>query len=105
MTRLRAIVLPFTLLLAAVAMPIAPAYAAPASAAAQDIQIRDSIVVDTPTVVGASAMDRVDSVVGVVNGWLATVFFANILWFIPGVNFPLVVFWLILGATYLTVRM
>lgn len=106
MTRFRAILLPLTLLIAAFAMPPAPAFAATAPAAAvQDAQIRDSIVVDTPTVVGASAMDRVDSVVGVVNGWLATVFFANILWFIPGVNFPLVVFWLILGATYLTVRM
>lgn len=106
MTRLRAFLLPLTLLIAGLAVSPSPSWAAGSSGAAvQEAQIEDSIFVDTSSVVGASAMDLVDNVVGRVNGWLATVFFANILWFIPGVDLPLVVFWLMLGATYLTIRM
>lgn len=42
---------------------------------------------------------------GVVNGYLASVFFFDVLFFIEGASFPLIVAWLIVGAVFLTVRM
>ena len=42
---------------------------------------------------------------GIVNGYLAQVFFVDVLFFIEGVNFPLIVAWLIVGAVFLTIRM
>jgi len=42
---------------------------------------------------------------GVLNGYLAAVFFFNILFFMDDVNFPFIVAWLIVGAVYLTLRM
>ncbi len=42
---------------------------------------------------------------GVLNGYLAAVFFFNILFFMDDVNFPFIVAWLIAGAVYLTLRM
>lgn len=42
---------------------------------------------------------------GVVNGYLASVFFFDVLFFIEGASFPLIVAWLIIGAVFLTVRM
>ena len=46
-----------------------------------------------------------DRYVGVLNGALATVFFWDVLFWDPAHALPLVVLWLILGATYLTLRM
>ncbi len=51
----------------------------------------------------AAATSMVDSVFGVVNGWLEAVFFYDVM---PGEgNMPFIVAWLIIGATYLTIRM
>ena len=40
-----------------------------------------------------------------INSWVASVFFFNVLFFIPGVDLPLVVVWLIVGAIYMTIKM
>ncbi|MCF6212264.1 MAG: alanine:cation symporter family protein [Gammaproteobacteria bacterium] len=42
---------------------------------------------------------------GVLNGYLAAVFFFNILFFMDGVDFPFIVAWLIVGSVYMTLRM
>lgn len=42
---------------------------------------------------------------GVLNGYLAAVFFFNILFFVDGVDFPFIVAWLIVGSVYMTLRM
>ena len=53
-------------------------------------------------------MAQIDSVVGYVNGWIATVlFFDVIFWDDPttGNALPFTVLWLVFGATFLTLRM
>lgn len=42
---------------------------------------------------------------GVLNGYLAAVFFFDILFFLDDASFPFIVAWLVAGAVYLTVRM
>lgn len=66
---------------------------------------------DTTTAAAASGnwMDAVDRMMGVFNGWVASVEFADI-WFwdnasAQNIVFPLVVAWLIFGAVFLTIRM
>src|SRR5690606_15551476 len=50
-------------------------------------------------------MATTDRYVGVVNGWISAVFFADVLFWDQEHELPLVVLWRILGATYLTLRM
>ncbi|MDH5633688.1 MAG: alanine:cation symporter family protein [Gammaproteobacteria bacterium] len=42
---------------------------------------------------------------GILNGYLAAVFFFDVLFFVEGANFPFIVAWLVVGAVFLTVRM
>jgi AGCS family alanine or glycine:cation symporter len=56
---------------------------------------------ETPTGFMATA----DRYMGVLNGWLGAVIFWDVMFWDPDHTFPLVVLWLILGATYLTLRM
>ncbi|MBE9515574.1 MAG: alanine:cation symporter family protein, partial [Proteobacteria bacterium] len=42
---------------------------------------------------------------GVVNGYLAQVFFFDVFFFMEDTSFPLIVAWLIVGAVFLTIRM
>lgn len=53
----------------------------------------------------AGVFTQVDSVVGMINEALKTVLFFDVLFFIPGVEAPFLVVWLIVGATYLTFNM
>ena len=50
-------------------------------------------------------MATADRYMGVLNGWLGAVIFWDVMFWDPEHTFPLVVLWLILGATYLTLRM
>ncbi len=54
---------------------------------------------------GQGFMDRIDAAAGVLNGWISAFFFADVLWFDPEHTLPLVVLWLVAGATYFTFRM
>src|SRR5690606_12837587 len=47
-------------------------------------------------------MATADRYMGVVNGWISAVFFADVLFWDPEHEMPLVVLWLIFGATFLT---
>ena len=55
--------------------------------------------------VGQGMMDRVDAAFGVLVGWISAVFFWDVMFWDPDHALPLVVLWLVLGATYLTFRM
>ncbi len=55
--------------------------------------------------VGQGMMDQVDSVVGVINGWIEAFFFADVLFFDPDHTLPLAVIWLVLGGIFFTLRM
>ncbi len=48
---------------------------------------------------------RADATMGRVNGWIAAVFFFDLMWWDPLHSVPLVVAWLVVGAFYLTLRM
>ena len=50
-------------------------------------------------------MDQVDSVVGVINGWIEAFFFADVLFFDPDHTLPLAVIWLVMGGIFFTIRM
>ncbi len=102
MPRFRALIASIILIVTALVAP------APALAAAQGLQTGDSVGVEaapSTDVVGSSLMDRVDGVVGVVNSAISAVFFADVLWFDQAHTLPLVVLWLVVGATYFTIRM
>src|SRR5690606_27938043 len=63
---------------------------------------------DAPVPDGGDAggfMDTADRYVGYVNGWISAVFFADVLFWYEGAQLPLVVVWLVFGATFLTFRM
>lgn len=49
--------------------------------------------------------ERTDAAAGWVNGWIAAVFFFDLMWWDPGHSVPLVVAWLVVGAFFLTLRM
>ena len=55
--------------------------------------------------VGQGMMDQVDSVVGVINGWIEAFFFADVLFFDPDHTLPLAVIWLVMGGIFFTLRM
>jgi alanine or glycine:cation symporter, AGCS family len=48
---------------------------------------------------------RADAAMGRVNGWIAAVFFFDLLWWDPDHTLPLVVAWLVVAAIFLTLRM
>jgi len=50
-------------------------------------------------------MASIDNAVGILNGWLNTVFFADVMFWDEAHQLPLVVLWLVLGAIFFTVRM
>ena len=50
-------------------------------------------------------MAAADRTMGVVNGWIATFFFFDVLFWTDAAVLPLVVLWLVLGATYFTIKM
>ncbi len=50
-------------------------------------------------------MESIDSAVGILNGWLNAVFFADALFWDPAHQLPLIVAWLVAGAVFFTVRM
>ncbi|MGE0554655.1 MAG: alanine/glycine:cation symporter family protein [Gemmatimonadales bacterium] len=50
-------------------------------------------------------MAAVDNAVGVLNGWLNTVFFFDVMFWDEAHQLPLVVLWLVVGAIFFTVRM
>ena len=70
---------------------------APAAPASQEPEV----VVRRPT--GLQA--RIDAAMGRVNGWIAAVFFFDLMWWDPSHTLPLVVAWLVVAAVYLTIRM
>ncbi|HEU5049382.1 MAG TPA: alanine/glycine:cation symporter family protein [Gemmatimonadales bacterium] len=79
---------------------------APAPAGAEaDTGAQPAVAPSAEAAERSGFMARTDRVVGVMNGWLAAVFFWDVLFWDDAHTFPLVVFWLILGATYLTIRM
>lgn len=55
--------------------------------------------------VGQGFMDRIDAMVGVLNGWISAVFFWDVMFWDPDHALPIVVLWLVIGATYFTIRM
>jgi len=55
---------------------------------------------------GADVSRTLNDWFGIVNGYLASVFFYNVFSFLPGdANMPFIVAWLVVGAVFLTVRM
>lgn len=75
-----------------------------AASAAQDapIEAPSSAAAD---VEATGFMATADRYMGVVNGWISAVFFADALFWDPVRELPLVVLWLVFGATFLTLRM
>jgi len=51
----------------------------------------------------AGFTETVDHAFQVVNDWVKSVFFFNILFFVPGVDLPLVLAWLLAGALFFTI--
>jgi alanine or glycine:cation symporter, AGCS family len=54
---------------------------------------------------GRALEDRADRAMGRVNGWIATVFFYDIMFWDPEVTLPFVVLWLVMGAIFFTLKM
>jgi AGCS family alanine or glycine:cation symporter len=50
-------------------------------------------------------MDQADRVMGVVNGWIAAVFFFDVIFWNDAQTLPFIVIWLVVAAVYLTLRM
>ena len=71
--------------------------AAPAAPTSQELEV----VMHRPT--GLQA--RIDAAMGRVNGWIAAVFFFDLMWWDSSHTLPLVVAWLVVAAVYLTIRM
>lgn len=63
------------------------------------------VLLVSPVMAADGSNANLNDLFGVVNGWLETVFFFDILFFTDSARFPFVVAWLIAGAVYLTVRM
>jgi alanine or glycine:cation symporter, AGCS family len=57
---------------------------------------------DVPSV---GFMDRVDGFAGMVNEAIGTVFFADVLFFLPDQRLPILVLWLVFGAIFFTFQM
>ena len=53
----------------------------------------------------AGFMNRADRTMGVVNGWIGTVFFFDLIFWNDAQRLPFIVLWLVIGAIYLTLRM
>ena len=60
---------------------------------------------EEPRPSGSGLMDTADRYVGEMNAVIAAVFFWDVMFWDPDAEFPLVVLWLIFGATFLTLRM
>jgi AGCS family alanine or glycine:cation symporter len=100
------------LALAVLLVPFAPAVALAQDAVAQDTPA--SAPAPAPAAAGDSAptgaaegglLATADRGAGAVNGVLSAVFFWDVMFWDPEHEFPLVVLWLIFGATFLTLRM
>ena len=50
-------------------------------------------------------MDGADRAMGVVNGWIATVFFFDLIFWNDAQRLPFIVLWLVIAGIYLTLRM
>ena len=50
-------------------------------------------------------MDGADRAMGVVNGWIAAVFFFDLIFWNDAQRLPFIVLWLVIGALFLTLRM
>jgi AGCS family alanine or glycine:cation symporter len=50
-------------------------------------------------------MDGADRLMGVVNGWIATAFFFDVIFWDDTLRLPFIVLWLVIGAMFLTLRM
>ena len=59
----------------------------------------------TPEPQPTGVMDGADRAMGVVNGWIAAVFFFDLIFWNDAQRLPFIVLWLVIGALFLTVRM
>jgi alanine or glycine:cation symporter, AGCS family len=86
-------------------VPDTPAAIAQPQEAPQDIPpiTRERPAADTIPAVGL--MDRVDGFAGMVNEAIGTVFFADVLFFLPDQRLPILVLWLVFGAIFFTFQM
>ena len=61
---------------------------------------------ETPDVTeSASLWDSADRAMGVVNGWIASVFFFDLIFWNDAQRLPFIVLWLVIGGVFLTLRM
>jgi AGCS family alanine or glycine:cation symporter len=108
--RLR-LLLPVALLLAASIGRAAPLAGSPAqeTPAVQQLVLASAALsasaLQQPADQATGFQARADAAMGTVNGWIASVFFFDVLWFDPDHRLPLVVLWLVIAAVYLTLKM
>lgn len=102
----RVLVLCATLLAALPAAASAGAGSSAADAdAGQEYDTANAVSVHGSESADAAWQTWLDDTTGRVNGWIGAVFFFDLLWSDPDVTVPLVVAWLVIAATFLTLRM